>query len=101
MNKNYKIRQISVPEFDEDGKETGMNILLEVVSIEKLKAVVNTADGGILTKEELCIVCFEAKEPKKLRIISADSDLITVIKYERYDKNNEFRGNRSTHRRKN
>jgi hypothetical protein len=103
MNRNYKIKQISVPEFNDKEGKTGININLEVVSIEKLKAIVNTPDGGTLTTEGLYIVCFEnmPNKEKKLRVFNADSDLITVTKYEKYVKNNEFRRDHSANRRKN
>lgn len=84
MNRNLKIKQISVPEFDEESKETGNSIILEVVSIEKIKTRIPTSSGAEITTEELVFVCFENMEgqPKKLRIINTDSDLITVTKYE-------------------
>ena len=103
MNRNYKIKQISVPEFDEENKLTGNNILLEVISVEKLKTYVQTEGGGTLITEGLAIVCFENMEgqPKKLRIINADSELITVTKYEKHGQSSKFRGKNQANRRTN
>lgn len=103
MNRNYKIKQISVPEFDEENKLTGNNILLEVVSVEKIKTYVQAEGGGTLITEGLAIVCFENMEgqPKKLRIINADSELITVTKYEKHGQSSKFRGKNQANRRTN
>lgn len=103
MNRNYKIKTISVPEFNDKEEKTGININLEVVSIEKLKAIVNTPDGGTLTTEGLYIVCFENMPNKenKLRVFNADSDLITVTKYEKYGQSSKSWRSNSANRRKN
>jgi hypothetical protein len=95
MNRNYKIKTIAIPEYDDINvdEKTGKNIILEVVSMEKLKAIVNTPEGGTLTTEGLFFVCFEKEigKPQKLHVISAESNgEITIIKYERYGKNTKF-----------
>ena len=82
MNRNLKIRQISIPEYDNEENETGISITYEVVRFEKLKVFVQTPDGGTMTNEGLYIVCFATQEPKTLRMFDANSRDITVTKYE-------------------
>lgn len=84
MNRNLKIKQISIPEYDKEENETGISITYEVVRFEKLKVFVQTPDGGTMTNEGLYIVCFATQEPRTLRMFDANSKDITVTKYENH-----------------
>ena len=102
MNKNYTIKSIAIPVVDENDKQTGEYINLEVISIEKLKAIVPVGDGATMVQESLYVLCYENDEgnPKKLHLISADTNgKIEITKIEKYHgKTNEFRGYDRTHR---
>jgi hypothetical protein len=105
MNTNYRIKTIAIPEYNEANEPTGAFINLEVISIEKLKAVVQTQEGGTMTTEGLYIVCFEKEigKPQRLHVVSTESNgEIIITKIEKhYDKINEFGRSDRTHRRKN
>lgn len=99
MNRNLKIRQISIPEYDNEENETGISITYEVVRFEKLKVFVQTPDGATMTNEGLYIVCFATQEPKFLRMFDANSKDIIITKYERNGKSTKsWRGNRGNTR---
>jgi hypothetical protein len=82
--RNLRIKTILVPEFDDDGKETGREITLEVVETLIMRNVTQVFDGGTVEGETLFFVCFEKEEgrPQKLHIINSESELIIVKRYE-------------------
>ena len=101
MNRNYKIKQISIPVYDDKDEPTAESILHDVVSIEKLKEYMQLPEGGTLVTEGLYFICFINMEgmPKLLRTFDVNSKDITVIKTEKHGQSSKsWRKNQANRR---
>lgn len=92
--RNIRLRTIAVPDYDGE-KRTGTYSILEVIGMEKMRTIVQAAEGVSVTEDKLYLICFRKGPglPKKLYVIDIQTDgEIEVIRYE--NETNERRGRR-------